>query len=419
MSTIPKAFNTVLTSFNEFSRKKIRINTIGKDTASPGELTQILLPEGKLDMSTFSLGGFGEVTVATDHFAQLPPANLLIEQLMVEVGSVQLHASFNWYNQVWEILSDFTGQWTKSKINHILNLLPADNAAPAAGNTVLKADGVIPFQINKWLGFLGDVGVLLTDRLPPVRISIRWAQNNVLATDATAAAASYKLLGLYSTVDVLKLSPAYDGLKDDALAAKIPIQIPYTNYQCIPGVTAGLTNVTRFSSTADALERVYGTFLQPTYQDPNQVKDTNTWVSPAFNRGTAQLASGFAARFTINGMSFGDTPSIFERGEILLQTLQTLNEDHDVTSAVHPGLTTLALFGSKFFVHGNNFSWNDSDSLTRKCGLSALGQSLIGSWETNATAGQASSANQAIPLVILQTKSVLEIGADRTVRVIY
>lgn len=409
MSVIPKAFFPVLTSFSEFSRKKIKINTIGKDTASPGELTQILLPEGKLDMTTFSLGGLGSTTTTTNT-AALPPANLLIEQIMVEVGSVQLHASFNWYNQVWQIMSDYTGQWTKVGINQILNL-------QRISGTVTANHTDVPFQINKWLGFIADCSVLLCDRLPPVRISIRWAQPNVLVGSASApVGASYSLKNLYATVDVLKLSPAYDALRTQQLVNKIPIQIPYTNYQCIPGVTGGLTNVTRFSSTADALERVYGTFLQTTYQNPNQVGDGFTFVSPAFNRGTTNLASGLTSRFTINGMSFPDQAAVVERGEVLLQTLQTLNEDHDVTSQVHPSLITMALFGSKFFVHGNNFSWNDSDSLTRKCGLTSLGQQLICSWETNATQGQADTA---IPLVILQSKAVLEVGDSRTVRVIY
>jgi hypothetical protein len=209
---------------------------------------------------------------------------------------------------------------------------------------------------------------------------------------------------------------------DELLSAKIaqsPLQIGYTNYQTIPGIQGGLTNTTRFSSTSASLQKIYGTFIPTTYQSTNQQVDATTYMSPAFSRGSTNLTNGFNARFTINGNSFPDQPVYAERGEILQQTLEAMNESKDVTSQPHPNLSSLANFNGKFFVHANSFTYDadgGSDAASRKCGLSALGQNLMGSWETYATAGQADTVQ---PLLILECKSVLEVGAGRTVRVIY
>lgn len=408
--SVPASFIPILKTFNDFSRKKIKVNTISRDAANPGDLVQILLPESKLDLSTFSMGGLFSTTT-TAGFATIGHINHTVEQIFIEVGSIQLHASFNYYSQVWEVFARHQGLFAKKGLEQALHLLNTTGSDPAANNTNTA------FQMNKFLGFLNSVKVLFTDRLPPVRISFRLSQPNVLACSAGASNATYSLSHLYVLVDALKVSPVFDQVLSDRISAA-PLQVPYTNWQVIPATQTGLTNSSRFSSTADALERVYATFLPPTYQNLNQQVDSVTYASPAFTHGSSNLLAGFTSRFTINGMSFPDQPSINERGEILLQTQQTIGEDHDITSLPHPNLNSLSNFSSKMFVAGNSFSWNDEDSESRKCGLTALGQSLMGSWETLGTS--ASNANDVVqPIIILQTKSVLEIANNRVCRTIY
>jgi hypothetical protein len=407
--SIPKAFFPVLTQFADFSRKKIRINTIGKDSATAGDLTTILLPEGKLDLSTFSLGGLCKVT-GTGALAQAPAVEQLIESIMVEVGSVQLHPSFNMYGHVWGMLADLQGHWNKQGIRKMLNLQPT-NATVVDQNTT-----PVPFQLSHFLGFLNDVKILNTDRLPPVRITIRWASNAVLAGATSATAATYTLSNLYTLVDMVKLSPVYDEL----LSAKIsqsPLQIPYTNYQVIPGVQGNLTNTVRWSSTSDSLQKVYGTFIPTNYQT-FQLIEPVTYLSKVFNRGSTNLKSGLTSRYTINGNSFPDIPLDAALGEILQHTLEAVNENHDVTSQTHPNLDTLDKFHTNFFVHCNSFTYDSDggmDASSRKCGLSALGQNLQGSWETVGV----NTTDTVQPIVVLETKAVLEVGPARTVRVIY
>ena len=78
-SAIPASFFPALKTFAEFSRKKVRINTIGNTVANPGELVQILLLEGKIDLSTFSLGGYLTTTTGTGS-TRAGPVQTLIEQ---------------------------------------------------------------------------------------------------------------------------------------------------------------------------------------------------------------------------------------------------------------------------------------------------------------------------------------------------
>ena len=410
MSGIPAAFFPVLKQFSEFSRKKIKVNTISKDSCSPGDLLQILLPEGKIDMTTFSVGGL-LTTTTTAGKATIGNVDQLIEQVMVEVGSIQLHPSFNWYSHVSTFLRDLQGDYAKKGYNQILHLANTVGTDPSANLTAT------PFQWSKFLGFLNDVKVLLTDRCPPIRVSFRLSQPNVLACAASTTGATFSISNLYLLVDVLKLSPVYDEILSSKIAQS-PLQVPYTNYQVIPGVQTGLTNSTRFSSTADSLERVFTTYIPTTYQNLNQQIDSVTYSSPAFTRGSSNLLAGYSTRVNINGMSFPDIPSVNERAEVLLQTLQTLGEDHDVTSLPHPNINSLSNWSQHFYLSGTNFSWNDDDSAVRKCGISALGQNLIGSVEGLGTSAS-NAADVVQPLVILQSKAVLEIASNRVVRVVY
>lgn len=412
MSSIPKSFFPALSTFNDFSRKKIRINLIGKDTANPGEISQILLPEGKISLETFSLGGFITTTTSAG-FAAPPPVEQLVEQIMVEIGSVQIHPSFTFYGHLFNMFNVLQGSWAKVGIRAMLNLQPT--SATIVANTTNR-----PFQMNQWLGFLNDVKVLLTDRLPPVRVYIRWAQPNVLACATSPANATYSLSGLYATVDVLKLNPVYDELMSSKIAQS-PLQIPYHNYQAVPQPTSTLTGSLRWSSTSDALEKVYTTYLPTTYQNLNQLVDADTWLSPAFTMGAVNMTQGFNARYTINGNSFPDQAVSAERGEILLTTLQTINEDKDITSLPHPNINSLVNFHENFFVFGNSFTYDSdggNDAAMRKSGLSSLGQNLLGSVETLAY-GAGNQSQTYVPLVFLETKSVLEIGSARQIRVVY
>jgi hypothetical protein len=412
MSAIPKSFFPFVSELAEFSRNKLRVNTQGAVTASPGDVTILTLPEGKLALDTFSLGGFVTTTTSAG-FAAVQSIEHLVEQYQIDFGGISVTPGSTFYNQIFQLHNDYQGSWNKVNMHIILQLL-------GTSGTVTANQTSVPFQMNQWLGFLNDVKVLPADRTPVCRLHIKWASPSVLAcgpNGATpAAGASYSIDKLYAMVDLLALSPVYDQLITDKLS-KAPIQIPFTNFSCVPTAASSVGAISaRWSTLANTLEKIYATALQTTYQDANQVGDATTFYSPALTKGASGLtgASDLTSRYTINGVSYPNTPLQLNRGEILLSTLETMNEAHDITSTPHSGFDSLTKFAQKWFVHGHNFGYDDDESGSRLCGLSGMGNNLLGRWET-----VSSVSTSVVPLLILQHRGILEIGGSRNVRYVH
>lgn len=407
MSAIPKSFFPFLTELSEFSRNKIRVPTTANDSAKPYDVTIVQLPEGKLDMSTFSLGGLLTTKSVDGKFAVVGSVEQLIDQLYIELGGISVIPAMTYYNQIWQIHSDLQGTWNRKGLRQMLQLQKTTGDAPTANQTN------VPFQLNQFIGFLKDIQVLLTDRMPPVRIYIKWSSPAVLACSAANSSPDYELKSLYATVDLLGLSPVYDQLISDKLS-QAPLQIPFTNFTTVPGATAGLGQTTRWSTSANCVERVFGTFLSSNFNASTSALDATTYSSPYFSRGATNLDTECASTFSINGVRYPNIPMKAERGEILLDTMQAMNEDHDLTTQQHPNLNSLANFHSKFFVHCHSFTYDDEDSKNRLCGISGLGTQLLGVWETSS-----SQSGAVLPMVFVQHKSILEIGSNRVVRYVH
>lgn len=409
---IPKAFFPFCVELAEFSRNKLRVTNLSANTAAPGDVTIITFPEGKLDLSTWSLGGFLTTTTSAG-YAACQSIEQLVEQYQVEFGGISVNPGNTFYNHIFQIHNDYQGSWNKVNMRKILQL-------QGTTGTITANQTAVPFQLNQWLGFLNDVKVLPTDRTSVCRLYIKWSSPSVLAcgpNGGTAAAdASYSLTGLYGLVDMLALSPVYDQLITDKLS-KGAIQIPFTNYSVVPTAATAVGAISaRWSTSANTVEKIYATTLPTTYQNNNQVGDATTYYSPAFTKGASGLSgtSDFSSRFTVNGVSYPNTALELKRGEILLSTLETMNESHDITSTPHPNFDTMTKYAQKFFVHAHNFGYDDEDSGTRLTGLSGMGQNLLGTWET------VSSVNTSVvPLIIIQHKSILEIGSGRNIRYVH
>lgn len=406
MSAIPKSFFPFLLELSEFSRNKLRVLTTANDTANPYDVTIIQLPEGKLDLSTFSLGGLLTTTTTTGK-AVVGSVEQLVDQLYVEIGGISVIPAMTFYNQIWQVHADLQGVWGRKGLRQIMQAQNVVGTDPAANLTN------VPFQMNQFIGFLKDIQVLNTDRMPPVRIYIKWASPAVLACAASTTGATYSLSKLYATVDLLGLSQYYDTIISDKLVQGA-LQIPFTNFTTIPGASQPLTQTTRWSTSANCVERVFGTFLPTTYNTANAQVDSTTYSSPYFTRGSANLNTNCTSRFSINGVMYPNIPMDAPRAEILLDTMQALNEDHDLTTLQHPSLSNLSNFHSKFFTHCHSFTYDDDESPHRMCGLSGLGSQLLGTWDTIST-----QSDTVLPFVFVQHKSVLEIGNSKVVRYIH
>lgn len=428
MSAYPKSFVPVISQLSEYSRNKIRVNCTANTTFNPYDVTVIDLPEGKLDNWTFSIGGVittttpvptapaGGGNAPAQKWAISPSVEQLIDSMYVEVGGIAIHPSLTNYNQIWDIYANYKGTYNKYAQRSILNLEPGtktgQGTAPQANMTS------VPFQMNNFLGYMNDVRINHTDLMPPMRLYIRWASPNILATSAASAQASYYLSNVFCTIDYLTVSPLYNAMIQDKLSSSA-LQIPYTNFTSIFGAAGTTTGSVRWSTTANCLEMVMGTFLNQAYNSPSQTAyNVNTFRSGFFTKGGTNIAGSapgaFTSQFSVNGIQYPQIPMDFGRLEIYLETLQCFSEDKDLTTETNPNFSSISNYGNNFFVHAHSFTFNDGDSHHRLCGLSGAGNQLIGSWTTNATV-----TDNVLPLIILQHKSILEIGSGKSIRYIH
>lgn len=422
MSAYPKSFIPAISELSSFSKNKIRVNCTANTTFNPYDVTVIDLPEGKLDNWSFSIGG--QITTynntsGSSNYAIPPSAEQLIDSMYVEVGGISIHPSLTNYNQIWDTLATYKGTYNKFAQRSILNLEPGTKSITTSPFTPTANLTLQPFQINNFLGYLNDVRINHTDLMPTMRLYIRWASPNILANSIAGSSSSYTLQNVYCTVDYITVSPLYNAMIQDKLNNSA-LQVPYTNYTSIFGASGTTTGSIRWSTTANCLEMVWGTFLNPTYNSTaNNGINPNTFRSNYFTKGGAKLGNftgigNFTSQFSVNGINYPQIPMDYARLEPYLETLQTFSEDKDLTTETNPNFSSLYQYGTNFFTHAHSFTYNDSESSHRLCGLSGAGNMLLGSWTTNA-----SVADNVLPLIVLQHKSVLEIGSGKSIRYIH
>ena len=163
----PKPFAYYLSRLNNFSRQQVKLQTYANTTFTPNQQLVIELPQGLIDLSTFTLKG----KVATSGAGvYLPPVEMLFDSISIEVGGVSVQNGFTNYGDLFNIFRQYQME-DKNNFRKILQLegrqgKVSEVAPDAAGTT--DSLNPIPFAMYNFLGFLGSVKVLDTTLLPPV-----------------------------------------------------------------------------------------------------------------------------------------------------------------------------------------------------------------------------------------------------------
>jgi len=194
--------------------------------------------------------------------------------------------------------------------------------------------------------------------------------------------------------------------------AQAPLEIPFDNYQTVVGSLGPATQTTRFSTSADCLTDVIGTFKGANYD--SNVANSNTQLSSFFTRGggdagTTQLTTSW---YSINGVRYPTIPSANADGEIFHATAHAMNMSQETLGQSDPSMDTLPRWSSNFFVHMNTFSYPDEKDGHKLIGLSGRGNQILGSWETSG------SGSNILPLLFLKSKSVLRVGSSKLVELV-
>jgi hypothetical protein len=376
-------------------------------TFKPNQQIVIELQQGLNDLSTLSLHGKARTTGAGNF---LPPAELLIDSVSIEVGGVSVQNGFTNYGDLFNIFRNLQME-DKRNFRKVLQL--EDRYVDSGTGTTDSLVGGTPFSVWNWLGFLGSVKVLDTTLLPPVKIYIRLAPSAVVTKHSGSAnAPDYELTDVRANIDLLDIS---DGVYYNMISqrlAQAPLEIVFDNFQTVTGGLGAVTQSTRWSTSSDCLEAIIATFKTAT---PNSsAYESVTKLSEYFTRGTKDTGAVISkSHFKVNGIPYPSIPCETDFGEVFADTAHSLGLSQDTLGATDPAISSLKNFNEKFFVHAHTFSYPDAEDSHRLCGLSGRTNMLLGTWETEGT-----GSNQLQPIMWLKSKSILRVGAGRMVEVV-
>lgn len=403
MSAYPKALSYHISRLNAFSRQKIRLATIANTTFQANDQLVIELPQGLLDLSTFTIqGGLTTANGVANQGVYAPFIEGCVESIMIEVGGVMIQSGFTNYNDLFNIMRQYQMADRQSFRQVLQNELAQPNP-PVAGYT----QNAQPFAMWNFLGLLGSVKVLDTTILPPVKIYIRLASNAILTSaNVAGASVSYRWDFVRATIDVLDIS---DGVYYNMVAqrlAQAPLEIPFDNYQTVIGSAGATSQTTRWSTSADCLTDVIAItkLANPT---PNATNNTLR-LSNYFSRDGSGINTSV---FSVNGILYPTIPCDNGLGEVFTHTAHTLGVSQDTVGQSEANMSSLTNWATHYWCHANSFSFPDETDGHRLVGLSGKGNQILGTWQTTGT-------GSILPVIFLKHKSVLRIGGSKAVELV-
>lgn len=405
MSSYPRSFQYHISRLSNFSRNKLRLATIANTTFNANDQIVIELPQGLIDLSTFTL--HGRLTTANgvaDTGVYAPFIEGCLDQISIEVGGISVSSGFTNYNDLFNVMRQYQMADRQTFRQVLQNELEQLTTGPVG---TYECDRKW-FAVWNWLGFLGSVKVLDTTILPPVKIYIRLAPNSILTSAGVAGASiTYRWEEVRASVDVLDIS---DGVYYNMISSRLaqaPLEIPFTNYQTVIGSQGSTTQTTRWSTSTDCLTDVIAIAKPTTFA--NNATNNTLRLSNYFTRDGSNILS---AVYTVNGLRFPTIPAENGTGEIFAQTAHVLGVSQDTVGQSEASMNSLANWTNHYFVHANSFSYPDDDEGHRLVGLSGRGSQLLGTWETTGAGGNI------LPIVFLKSKSVLRVGGNKMVEVV-
>lgn len=403
MSSYPKAFSYYLSRLDNFSRQKIKIMPLANVDFSANDQIAIDLPQGLVDLTTFSLQGYATTNAGASHGIYLPFAEGLIDSVSVEIGGQSVQGGFTNYAELFKVFRDYQFE-DKKNFRRILQLEGLQDTLSDTGATAN-----VPFAIYNWLGFLGSVPVLDTTLMPPVRIYIRLAPTAVLTRSGAGNVnvPSYRLSNVRANVDLLDIS---DGLYYSMIQqrlAQAPLEVPFTTYQTVTGSLGTAAQSLRWSTSADCLEAVIATFKGQTANGFGA--NGTTKYSNYFNRVGTNVDTSV---FRVNGIPYPSIPCENAIGDVFVDTAHTLGASQDTLGSTDAAMNSFANWRDHFWVHAHSFTYPDAEDSHRLVGLSGRNAALLGTWETTG------SATNVTPLMWLKFKSILRVGSGRFVETV-
>ena len=283
MDHIPANMRMAAAKMSNYNRNRFRLETVSNDTAGPGRIVTVNLPENALlDMKSFKMHLDVTTTSATESaatvYGRLPAdASSLISRVEVYLNGIQVQQGAAEYNTICRILK--IGRSSRDKDGS------TDRALSHGAVSVDNAVEDVSLVISDWKGFLGETSVryIPTDLLGQIQVRITFAGNEVLvpretnvglnanlgSADARTAASqiSYSVSNMFFTIDSIQVDDMYGQMLRQRLSQEEFIPIMYKEYYSfsLDGITTG-SHTTRFSLSSGSIDKLYGTFRDSNHQ---------------------------------------------------------------------------------------------------------------------------------------------------------
>lgn len=428
----PKNLTYLAKKLSGYSRQTYKLQTTNQTTATAGQIVTVDLPSNALvDLSTLTWFFRGSTSGSGGNVAFPRNIECLIERLEVEINGQLVGQGCQFYNHLWEIISDTTmGEDVVNRRKILQN--GANNIGPGSAADATSRQ----FAIQNWLGLIGSIKpqILDTSLLGNVRIRITLASPAVLVKQNAVSGESYTLTDMFFSVDTISIDDGvFYNIHNQFLASGGVYELPFNNFLSFSSAAAGST---KFSLSTQSLDRVWAAFV-PGQNHPMGGDFVSTTISnaPYFHRigNAGNITWGGATnnrvvsysltnwQFNINNQYYPNYRPTAEQAYALMINSYGLSQD--VLGGCHPLLDTLAKWNNGFFVVSENFNHNSDDFIS---GIDTRGNVVQAYFEHdfNATGGAtggtgyaaAPTTNDRITcLVFAQTTSTLRVGAGKQI----
>jgi hypothetical protein len=386
---------------------------IANTTARNGDQVSIVLYDGLADLTTYTLSGRMTAGTGTAEGVYGPPAELQISEVELEISGKTIQ-KINNYHDIYNIIRQYSG-FDKFSIRQALQ---NEGTQPVSGTSAGYALSNKPFQISSWVGALGTIKVLDTIRAGTTVVKTRLAGTEIMTVHAANILTANRALtwtNIKARCDYLDLDDGlYHAYISKLLSANQTIDLAFDDYKVVTGTVGSVTQSTQFSTSGDCITDLWA-FVKPTGSVAfnSNVANSNTLLSSYFTRGggdnnTTQIVD---CQYLINGVNFPSQRVVVSDGDLLQDTMVALNEHNNVLGSCDPGMVSLPLCSSNYFLHAVSLTHPDNNGGQKLIGLPSAGGVIQGSWSTSG------SGSNIWPHIVLRGKSVMHIAANRVVQV--
>lgn len=431
----------------DFSKNRFTFYPTQTANVQSGQQITFVLPSGTVNLDSLKLYG----SVRVDATNIIPPnIESLFTNIQLQINGTAVVPGTQAQNLLTNIKLNWLAydQKTRRSVAQLnaplatATSLPTGTTAPVAG-TIPAVAAAPTFCLTNFGDVLESIQprVISTQVIGEVRVMLTVAQPwiNNLVMNNNSGVYLFPIAGFQSVfLDNLKCTVEMWSLGDSGYMndlntemSRAPLELPFTYYNYFSGsAIEGSPNQTlKMPVNTKSLSHVIGGFLNgATYQAG--LFDSTTGSTSAFTTVGTDVSTSV---FTLNSVQYPSMPAT--PLEIFENNLDVLGLTRDVVGThIRPEINSLDNFKNKFFNHMVSFDQPSKPSDRWVSGTDTSGNQVQLAWSTVGTGANSltkpttsgvtytsltGSVGSYLPYCFVGMQGVLEVGANRNIRVIW